>query len=157
MSKKEARARRRAAQEAKRRKYLRLAAIVVAVVVVVAAIATIAYFAFHKEPGLVVEDMVEGTGAEAQAGSLITVDYTGWLKDGTEFGSSVGSQPLQVTLGAIPSEVIKGWEQGLLGMKVGGTRRLTIPPKLAYGKEGRGVVIPPNATLTFEVELLAVE
>jgi FKBP-type peptidyl-prolyl cis-trans isomerase len=154
MSKKEARARRRAAQEAKRRKYLRLAAIVVAVVVVVAAIATIAYFALHKEPGLVIKDLVVGSGEEVQSGDNVTVHYTGWLKDDTQFESSVGGQPYRFTLGQ--GRVIQGWDQGLVGMKVGGTRRLTIPPKLAYGEAGSGP-IPPNATLTFEVELLAVE
>lgn len=156
MSKKAARARRRAVQEARRRRYLRLAAIVAAVVVVVAAIAAIAYFALHKEPGLVIEDLVEGTGAEAEVGKLLTVHYTGWLADGTKFDSSVDrGQPYEFTLGV--DRVIEGWQQGLLGMKVGGTRRLTIPPKLAYGKLGKAPTIPPNATLTFEVELVAIE
>jgi FKBP-type peptidyl-prolyl cis-trans isomerase len=160
MSKKEARARRRAAQEAKRRKYLRLAAIVVAVVVVVAAIAAIAYFSFHKDTfpevtELVIKDLKVGTGAEAQAGDLVTVNYTGWLRDGTKFDSSVGGEPFQFTLGA--GRVIKGWDQGVAGMKVGGTRILYIPPDLAYGEEGSPPKIPPNATLKFKVKLLAVE
>ena len=155
MSKKSALARKREAQEAKRRRKRRLITLGIgmAVVVVVAAIAVIAYFALHKDP-LVIEDLVVGTGAEAQTDNLVTVHYTGWLKDGTEFDSSVGGDPFQFTLGA--GRVIKGWDQGLVGMKVGGTRKLTIPPRLAYGSTGSGS-IPPNATLIFEVELLSVE
>ena len=155
MSKESALARKREAQEAKRRRKRLLMTIGIgaAVVVVVAAIAAIAYFALHKDP-LVIKDLVVGTGAEAQVGSLVTVHYTGWLKDGTEFDSSVGGDPYPFTLGQ--GEVIKGWDRALVGIKVGGTRRLIIPPRLAYGASGSGP-IPPNATLTFEVELLAVE
>ncbi len=96
-----------------------------------------------------------GTGAEAKTGDLVTVNYTGYLTDGTKFDSSLDSgQPFQFTIGK--GEVIQGWEQGFAGMKVGGTRKLTIPPELGYGAQGAGGVIPPNATLVFDVELLAV-
>jgi len=103
---------------------------------------------------LVIEDIKVGTGAEAVAGSNVTVHYTGWLTDGTEFDSSVGGEPFQFPLGA--GRVIPGWDQGVAGMKVGGQRRLTIPPALGYGAAGAGGVIPPNATLVFEVELISV-
>lgn len=103
---------------------------------------------------LVVEDIVVGTGAEAVAGTNVTVHYTGWLTDGTEFDSSIGREPFQFALGA--GQVIPGWDQGVAGMKVGGQRRLTIPPDLGYGAAGAGGVIPPNATLVFEVELISV-
>ena len=157
MSKKSALARKREAQEARRRRNRRLRAIGIGtvVVVIVAAIAVIAYFALHKDP-LVIEDLVVGTGAEAQVGDSVTVHYTGWLKDGTQFDSSVDAdQPYEFTLGQ--GQVIKGWDKGIRGMRVGGTRRLIIPPHLAYGKEGNLPDIPSNATLTFEVQLLAVE
>lgn len=105
---------------------------------------------------LVVEDLVEGTGDEAVAGNTVSVHYTGWLTDGTKFDSSLDrGQPFQFTLGQ--GSVIRGWDVGVEGMKVGGTRRLTIPPDMGYGASGAGGVIPPNATLVFEVELLAVQ
>ena len=104
---------------------------------------------------LQIKDTVVGTGAEAKAGDTVTVNYTGWLEDGTKFDSSLDSgQPFQFPLGA--GMVIKGWDQGVAGMKVGGKRELIIPPSLGYGAEGAGGVIPPNATLKFEVELLDV-
>lgn len=106
-------------------------------------------------------DLVVGTGAEAVAGKTLTVHYTGWLynesrtdQKGAQFDSSVGLNPLTFTLGA--GQVIQGWEQGFEGMKVGGKRRLVIPPSLAYGGTRRGP-IPPNATLIFEIELIAVK
>lgn len=106
--------------------------------------------------GLVIEDLVAGNGAEATPGSPVTVHYTGWLTDGTKFDSSVDSgRPFQFVLGQ--GQVIPGWDQGVAGMKVGGKRKLTIPPALAYGEAGAGGVIPPNATLVFEVELLSVD
>ena len=165
MSKKSALARKREAQEARRRRNRRLRAIGIgtAVVVIMAAIAIGVYFAVHNDSPtekpeiteLVVEDLVEGTGVEAQNGDLLSVYYTLWLYgDETEIQSNVGSTPFEFTLGA--GGVIKGWDQGLVGMKEGGTRQLIIPPDLAYGSIGQGD-IPPNATLKFKVKLLAVE
>ena len=105
--------------------------------------------------GLTIEDTVLGEGAAAAAGRDVVVHYAGWLADGTQFDSSKEKQePFEFTLGK--KEVIDGWEEGLSGMKVGGTRKLVVPPQLAYGEEGAGDTIPPNATLTFEVELLSV-
>jgi FKBP-type peptidyl-prolyl cis-trans isomerase FkpA len=105
--------------------------------------------------GLKYEDLSEGTGAEATAGQTVSVHYTGWLTDGQKFDSSKDrNDPFEFVLGG--GMVIKGWDEGVQGMKVGGVRRLTIPPQLGYGARGAGGVIPPNATLVFEVELLAV-
>ena len=105
--------------------------------------------------GLQVEDLVVGDGVEAQSGKEITVHYTGWLTDGTQFDSSIDrKQPLSIVLGV--GQVIKGWDQGIEGMIIGGKRKLTIPPELAYGNRAVGGVIPKNATLVFEVELLGV-
>ena len=104
---------------------------------------------------LQVEDMVVGTGAEAIKGKLVSVHYTGWLTEGKKFDSSKDrGQPFQFPLGR--GHVIPGWDQGVEGMKVGGKRKLTIPPELGYGAQGAGGVIPANATLVFEVELLGV-
>ena len=104
---------------------------------------------------LQVEDMVVGTGAEAIKGKLVSVHYTGWLTDGKKFDSSKDrGQPFQFPLGR--GHVIQGWDQGVEGMKVGGKRKLTIPSELGYGAQGAGGVIPANATLVFEVELLGV-
>lgn len=105
---------------------------------------------------LKIDDTKVGTGAEAVSGKRVTVHYTGTLTDGTKFDSSVDrGQPFSFMLGA--GQVIKGWDQGVAGMKVGGTRKLTIPADLGYGATGAGGVIPPNATLLFDVELLKVE
>ena len=102
------------------------------------------------------EDLTIGTGAEAINGKSVTVNYVGTLVDGTKFDSSYDrNEPFTFTLGT--GEVIKGWDQGVLGMKVGGKRKLTIPADLGYGAAGAGGAIPPNATLIFEVELLKVE
>lgn len=107
------------------------------------------------EVTLYVEDLVVGEGQAAAIGDTVTVDYTGWLEDGTKFDSSLDrGEPFSFTLGA--DEVIRGWDFGVEGMQVGGKRKLTIPPELGYGASGAGEVIPPNATLVFEVELLSV-
>ena len=106
--------------------------------------------------GLKYEDIKVGTGATAEKGDTVEVHYTGWLKDGKKFDSSKDrGQPFVFPLGA--GRVIKGWDEGVQGMKVGGTRKLIIPPDLGYGARGAGGVIPPNAELTFEVELLKVQ
>ena len=109
------------------------------------------------ENGLLIEDLVVGDGAEAKDYNKVVVNYTGKLEDGSVFDSSLnpGRSPFTFTLGA--GSVIKGWDQGLKNMKVGGKRKLTIPPDLAYGANGAGSAVPPNATLIFEVELLEVE
>jgi FKBP-type peptidyl-prolyl cis-trans isomerase FkpA len=104
---------------------------------------------------LKVEDLKEGTGAEAAAGKRVTVHYIGTLTDGTKFDSSRDrGKGFSFNLGA--GEVIRGWDQGVAGMKVGGQRKLTIPPDLAYGDRGVPPVIPARATLVFEVELLSI-
>jgi FKBP-type peptidyl-prolyl cis-trans isomerase FkpA len=110
--------------------------------------------------GLIYEDQVVGSGDEAKAGHEVSVHYTGWLLYGGERGRKFDSskdrgEPFGFPLGA--GHVIKGWDEGVQGMKVGGTRVLTIPASLGYGARGAGGVIPPNATLIFEVELLAIE
>lgn len=105
--------------------------------------------------GLVIDEITLGEGAEAQTGRTVSVHYTGWLTNGSKFDSSVDrNEPFDFPLGR--GYVIRGWDEGVAGMKVGGRRKLTIPPELGYGARGAGGVIPPNATLVFEVELLAV-
>src|SRR5215831_19840897 len=99
-------------------------------------------------------DITRGTGATAVSGKKVTVNYTGWLTTGKKFDSSVGKRPFQFKLGA--GDVIQGWDDGVAGMKVGGKRQLRIPPNLGYGSQGAPGAIPPNATLIFDVELLAV-
>jgi FKBP-type peptidyl-prolyl cis-trans isomerase len=104
---------------------------------------------------LIIEDLNVGNGDEAVAGKTVVVHYTGWLTNGSKFDSSKDrNDPFDFRLGA--GQVIPGWDDGVAGMKVGGKRKLTIPPEMAYGSRGAGGVIPPNATLVFEVELLAV-
>jgi FKBP-type peptidyl-prolyl cis-trans isomerase FkpA len=107
-------------------------------------------------------ELLAGTGTEATAGRVASVHYTGWLADdarperkGTQFDTSIGKTPFSFRLGG--GQVIAGWEQGIPGMKVGGKRRLIVPPSLAYGTTGASGVIPPNATLVFDVELVAVQ
>ena len=107
------------------------------------------------DSGLIIEDLEVGTGATAVKGKRVSVHYTGWLTDGRKFDSSKDrNDPFDFPLGA--GHVIRGWDEGVQGMQEGGKRKLTIPPQLGYGSRGAGGVIPPNATLVFEVELLKV-
>ena len=123
---------------------------------------TVAVGSAFAADGLVKTDTVVGKGKEAVAGKTVEVNYTGWLYEakaekqrGKQFDSSIGRGPFAFPLGG--GRVIKGWDEGVAGMKVGGKRTLVIPPEMAYGKNGAGGVIPPNATLVFDVELLDVK
>jgi FKBP-type peptidyl-prolyl cis-trans isomerase len=128
-------------------------------------LAVLAYFAFQSfnkpeqnttSSGLVIEDLEIGTGAEAKAGDTVSVHYTGTLTTGEKFDSSLDrGTPFSFTLGS--GGVIKGWDEGVAGMKVGGKRKLTIPPELGYGAGGNPPVIPGNATLIFEIELMEIK
>lgn len=110
----------------------------------------------NPNAGLITEDILIGKGKEAVAGSKVSVNYVGTLVNGTKFDSSYDrNEPFQFILGN--GEVIEGWDKGILGMKEGGKRKLTIPPDMGYGEDGAPPAIPPNATLIFEVELLKVE
>jgi peptidylprolyl isomerase len=110
----------------------------------------------REAPQVKIEDIVVGSGAAPKPGDTLVVHYTGTLEDGTKFDSSVDrGQPFTFQIGV--GQVIRGWDQGIITMKVGGKRRLTIPPELAYGERGAGSVIPPNATLIFEIELLEIK
>lgn len=138
--------------------------------ILISALGGIAYFVFINKPsfqvqelqiktmenGLKIEDLKIGSGAEAKPGNTVTVNYLGTLINGTKFDSSYDrGQSFSFLLGG--GQVIPGWDQGLLGMKVGGKRKLTIPPTLAYGERGVPGAIPPNSTLIFEVELLGIK
>jgi len=126
-------------------------------------IAILAFFGCNKEEqgkmvkGMKIVENVVGEGLEAEKFDILTVNYTGKLEDGTVFDSSKnpGRDPFRFTVGL--GQVIQGWEEGFVGMKEGGSRTLTIPPEMGYGAAGAGGVIPPNATLIFDVELLQVE
>jgi len=105
--------------------------------------------------GLIYDDITVGSGDAAALGQTVSVHYTGWLTDGTKFDYSKDrNEPFEFPLGA--GYVIRGWDEGVQGMRVGGVRKLTIPPELGYGARGAGGVIPPNATLIFEVDLLEI-
>ena len=161
MSTRSERARRRAAK----RRNQRIAIIVIAVLI----IAVISYFALRGRfssndvesdlittaSGLQYQELAVGRGEEARDGDKVSVHYSGWLTDGTKFDSSLdGDAPFEFTLGA--GMVIQGWDEGIKGMRVGGKRKLIIPPELGYGSRGIGDVIPPDSTLIFEVELLGI-
>ena len=106
-----------------------------------------------ETPTVQITDIVVGTGQTVEAGDTVTVHYTGWLADGTEFDSSVGGEPISFPLEGL----IAGWQEGIPGMQVGGKRELIIPPELAYGERGNPPSVPPNSTLTFEIELLSIQ
>lgn len=140
----------------------KIISIVLIAIVILALVITFIYFknrntsknTIMNEPYVKTSILKEGKGEEATNGSRVTVNYTGWLTNGTKFDSSLDrNRPLEFTLGS--HEVIEGWEKGVLGMKVGEIRRLEIPPEMAYGEQDLGI-IPPNSTLIFEVELLKV-
>lgn len=155
-SSKTAREKRRAARAAERRNRL-----IISAVSVLGILAIIIFLAVSANRGkqagtLQSEDLVVGNGPAVKSGDTVSVHYTGWLSDGSKFDSSLDrNQPFEFTVGQ--GRVIQGWDQGLVGMQVGGTRKLTIPPNLAYGEQGSGNVIPPNATLVFEVQLLEIK
>jgi FKBP-type peptidyl-prolyl cis-trans isomerase FkpA len=111
----------------------------------------------HRLPdGLTYQDLKLGTGPRPRAGQTVIVNYTGWLANGKEFDSSIDrGRPFEFVLGR--GRVIRGWDEGVASMRVGGSRKLTIPPALAYGSRGAGGVIPPNATLVFEVDLVGIK
>lgn len=108
------------------------------------------------QDGLIIQDIVIGSGQEVKSGDSVTVHYLGTLENGTKFDSSYDrNTPFTTQIGV--GQVIKGWDEGIVGMKVGGKRKLTIPPTLGYGQQGAGESIPPNSTLIFEVELLGIK
>lgn len=162
MSARSERARRRAARQRNQR--------IAIIAFIVFVIALVAFLVWQGRPssgesseemittssGLQYQDLIVGEGEVANSGDSVSVHYTGWLEDGTKFDSSLDrGEPFSFVLGT--GMVIKGWDEGVTGMRVGGKRKLIIPPELAYGTTGAGGVIPPNATLEFEVELLSVQ
>lgn len=155
----------RRAARAKRRNQQRIITIV-SILVIIAAIGAVLFYNLQsKKPegelittltGLQYQDLTVGTGVEAKTGNSVTVHYVGTLEDGTKFDSSRDrNEPFELTLGA--GGVIQGWEEGLIGMRVGGIRKLVIPPDLGYGSQAVGDVISANATLVFEIELLSIK
>ncbi len=140
---------------------MRKITLVVVVLLVASALGASAYAKIVRtKSGLAYEDVKVGTGKEAKAGNTVLVDYTGWLDEGTKKGKKFDSshdraKPFSFTLGG--GQVIRGWDEGVAGMKIGGKRMLYIPPKLGYGARGAGRDIPPNADLIFEVDLLEVK
>jgi FKBP-type peptidyl-prolyl cis-trans isomerase len=156
----------RRAARAKRRNQQRLI-VIISIVIIVGAIAGLIYYKISQDnrtagevvttaSGLQYQDLEVGTGQEAKNGDTVSVHYEGFLEDDTKFDSSRDrGEPLVVTIGA--GGVIPGWEEGLVGMREGGIRKLIIPPDLAYGAQGIPGVIPEDATLTFEIELLDVQ
>ncbi len=151
-----AREKRRLARATERRNRL-----IISTVSVLGVLAVIIFLAVSASRGkqagtLQIDDLVVGSGPPVQSGDTVSVHYTGWLTDGTKFDSSLDrNQPFEFKVGE--GRVIQGWDQGLVGMRTGGTRKLIIPPNLAYGEQGSGSVIPPNATLVFEVQLLEIK
>ena len=135
--------------------------VIIIVIILIVVIGLIYFFMdtntnSFKIQGMKVDVLQEGAGDTAKSGDKVTVNYVGTLTDGTKFDSSIDrNQPFQFTLGQ--NSVIQGWELGVSGMKAGEKRRLTIPPELGYGAQGAGGVIPPNATLIFDVELISIE
>ncbi len=136
----------------------------ISIFVIIILVITISYFLYNKymeqnnseEKNLKIEVLQEGTGDPAQKGDKLTVHYTGWLEDGTKFDSSFDrDNPFVFTLGI--GQVIEGWDKGMLNVKVGEKRKLTISSSLAYGKEGREPIIPPNSTLIFEIEVINIQ
>lgn len=156
----------RRAARVKRRRQQRLI-VIISILVIVGAFAALIYYNITKDQrtagemittasGLQYQDLTIGTGQEATDGDTVSVHYVGTLEDGTKFDSSRDrGQPFEFTLGE--GGVIEGWEEGLLGMRVGGSRKLVIPPSLAYGSQAVGDIIPANATLIFEIELLGIQ
>lgn len=135
-------------------------ALIIISIILIVGVAIGIYLKLNNSPknfdiqGMKVEILQEGTGEGAKSGDKIKVDYTGTLTDGTKFDSSIGREPFEYTLGQ--NQVIQGWELGLVGMKVGEKRKLTIPPELAYGERQVGSLIPANSTLVFEIDMLSI-
>ena len=161
MGKQSIRQERRAARAARlQRQRILLGAIILIIVVLIAAlvyqnISQAEHTSTTTPTGLVIEDLVVGSGPAVKAGDTVSVHYTGTLLNGEKFDSSRDrGEPFTFTIGV--SQVIQGWQEGLIGMQAGGIRKLTIPPDLGYGEQGAGGVIPPNATLVFEIELMEI-